>query len=354
MLPYQSMLLTREDAAPPCRTRSPIGKLRAHVKDPLQLRTALVQHALTYGVKPAARAFGTTPQTVRLWLGRYRREGLTGLKERSRRPQKVHPQKTSVTVERRVVALRRADPTAGQDRIAALLADEDIVISGKTVGKILHKHHLIAVYKDSEVKRGLPQRRLLPFAEVQLDVCDLYDACNCCSQIDHGVLPRYGFALRDVATGAGFVAYAKVLDAHAVLCFVERVLRHLHAFSLKPRVLHTLDGSEGFRRQLDRALVGLLLERGIVPNLLPPGEAAAASSVTTFNRLLEREFYRNAAFADEPDLLAKAWAFERWFNLERRDHRRRYSPFELSQRHLPELTPQALEFEPICLDHCIC
>lgn len=327
--------------------------LRAQVKDPLRLRTALVRHALTHGVKPAARAFGTTPQTVRLWLGRYRREGLAGLKERSHHPKKAHPQKTSAEVERRVVALRRADPTAGQDRIAALLAGEGVAISGKTVGKILHKHHLIAA-KAGGVIRVSPQRRLLPFAEVQLDVTDLYDACDCRTQIDHGVLPRYGFSLRDSATGAGFVAYARVLAAHNILCFVERTLRHLHAFGLKPHVLHTLDGSEWFRHKLDRALIDLLPKHAIVPSLLPAAEAASTRSVTSFNQLLEQEFYRSTTFTDEPDLLAKAWAFERWFNLERRDLKRKCSPLELARRQLPAVTSRALEFEPTCLDRCVC
>lgn len=330
------------------------SKLRAQVKDPLQLRAALVQHALVHGVKPTARAFGTSPQTVRLWLGRYRQEGLAALKERSHRPKKVHPQMTSPGVEERIVALRRGDPTAGQDRIAALLLDEGISVSGKTVGKILHKHHLIAVHKASQVKRVAPYRRVLPFAEVQLDVTDLYDTCDCRTQIDHGVLPRYAFSLRDSATGAGFVAYARVLGAHNILCFVERTLRHLRTFGLKPRVLHTLDGSEWFRHKLDRTLINLLLEHAIVPSLLPPSEADSARSVVTFNRLLEKEFYRKTTFVDEPDLLAKTWNFERWFNMERRDLKRRCSPLELAQRQLPDVTPQALEFEPISLDTCIC
>lgn len=331
------------------------SKLRAHVKDPLQLRTALVQHALAYGVKAAARAFGTSPQTVRLWLGRYRQEGLAGLKERSHRPKKGHPKATPAAVEDRIVALRGEDATAGQDRIAALLADEGVAISGKTVGKILRKHRLIRAAGASESSRATPYtRRGVPFSEVQLDVTDLYNACDCRTQIERGVLPRYGFSLRDTATGAGFVAYARVLGAHNVLCFVERALRHLHAFGLKPRVLHTLDGSEWYRHKLDRALVDLLLEHGVVPGLLPTTEAASARSVTSFNHLLEREFYRAAAFADESDLLAKAWDFERWFNLERRDPKRKCSPLELTQRQLPELISEALAFEPISLDNCTC
>jgi transposase len=331
------------------------SQLRARVTSPLELRVAMVRYALAHGVKPAARAFGTSPQTIRLWLGRYRHEGLAGLKERSHRPKKAHPQATPEVVENRVVALRQADAEAGQDRIAALLVADGVSISGKTVGKILRKHHLISSGGTAETNRAtIYTRRLKPFDAIQLDMTDLYKACGCKAQIDCGDLPRYGFSLRDVATGAGFVAYARVLGAHNILCFVERTLRHLYTFGLKPRVLYTLDKSEWFRHNLDRALVDLLLEHAIVPSLLPPDEADLAGSVTAFNRLLERDFYRISTFADEPELLAKAWAFERWFNLERRDLRRKRSPLELTQRQFPGVAHGALELEPISLDTCIC
>jgi transposase len=330
-------------------------ELRNQVLNPLELRVTMVRYALEHGIKPAARTFSTSPQTVRLWLGRYRREGLSGLKERSHRPTQKHPQATPTAVEDRIVALRGEDATAGQDRIAMRLADEGVSISGKTVGKILRKHHLIGVGKIPVPERATPySRRLTPFAEVQLDVIDLYNACDCRTQINRGVLPRYGFSLRDSATGAGFVAYARELGTHNILCFVERTLRHLHAFGLKPRVLHILDGSDWFRHKLDRALIDLLLEHAIIPSLLPAAEAASSKSVTFFNRFLEQEFYRSTTFTDEPDLLAKAWAFERWFNLERRDPRRKHSPLELTQRQLPDLTVEALVFEPISLDSCTC
>lgn len=349
------MMLTPKGEVHDMQDELRYSQLRARVTSPLELRVAMVRYALVYGIKPAARAFGTSPQTIRLWLGRYRREGLAGLKERSHRPKKAHPQATPAAVENRVVALRQTDAEAGQDRIAALLASDGVSISGKTVGKILRKHHLIGGTGTVEIKRvSNYTRRSKPFDAIQLDVTDLYNACGCHEQIERGVLPRYGFSLRDVATGAGFVAYARGLETHNILCFAKRTLHHLHTFGFKPSVLYTLDGSEWFRHNLDRALVDLLLEHAIVPSLLLPDEASSARSVTSFNRLLEREFYRNTTFADEPELLTKAWAFERWFNLERRDLRRKHSPLELTQRQFPGVAPRALELEPISLDNCIC
>lgn len=326
--------------------------LRTRFKQPLSLRVALVQYALEHGIKPAARAFGTSPQTVRLWLGRYRQEGVAGLRERSHRPKKAHPQ----PVEQRIVALRRANPSAGQSRIAATLREAGVAISSKTVGKILRRHHLIettaAPARSPRSLHRLPLPK--PFDEVQFDVVDLYGACRCRDQITAGVLPRYGFSLRDSSSGAGFMAYARAFGTPNVRCFVGRTLRHLRSFGLKPRVLHLLEGSICFQHKLDRALADALLEHAVVPNLLPAAEADVARSVTSFNRLLESELYFGTAFADESELLAKVWAFERWFNLERRDARRKGSPLELTQRQIPGVDPRVFELEPISLESCRC
>ena len=45
------------------------------------LRLRMVRYAISDGIKPAARAFSTTPKTVRKWLNRYKQERLAGLNE---------------------------------------------------------------------------------------------------------------------------------------------------------------------------------------------------------------------------------------------------------------------------------
>lgn len=244
---------------------------------------------------------------MRLWLGRYRRDGVAGLKERSHRPQKAHPQRTPAAIEARVVALHLTK--LSQNCVAATLRAEGVPISSKTVGKILRRQRLLGNPSAPVPRREPAPRR--PFDEVQLDVTDLYGVCDCRPQLDAAALPHYGFSLRDSATGAGFIAYAGMLGAANVRCFVERTLRHLRAFGLRPRVLHTLEGSVCAEHKLDRALVEVLLEHAVVPNLLPVAEAELLRSVASFDRLLEREFYRRTTFADERELLARAWAFER-------------------------------------------
>ena len=44
--------------------------------DKFDLRLRLVRYAVSNGIKTAARAYATTPKTVRKWLNRYKSAGL--------------------------------------------------------------------------------------------------------------------------------------------------------------------------------------------------------------------------------------------------------------------------------------
>jgi transposase len=78
-----------------------------------------------------AEAAGVCPRTVRKWVDRYRREGLTGLQDRSSRPQRLHrptPQRVVEEIER----LRRQRWTGKQ--IAA-----ETGVSPATVSRVLRR-----------------------------------------------------------------------------------------------------------------------------------------------------------------------------------------------------------------------
>ena len=55
---------------------NPLGRAPGPAYD---LRLRLVSCAKEIGVKPTARLFGSSPQTVRLWVGRYASAGRPGL-----------------------------------------------------------------------------------------------------------------------------------------------------------------------------------------------------------------------------------------------------------------------------------
>ena len=89
------------------------------------------------------REYGVSRKTGYKWLDRFRRSGsLTGLADRSRRPH-GSPWQTAAAIEARVEALRRAHGWSG-GKLQLLLASEGVVVSRRTIDRIIRRRGLIA------------------------------------------------------------------------------------------------------------------------------------------------------------------------------------------------------------------
>jgi transposase InsO family protein len=95
-------------------------------------------------IRQLCRRFSISPTVGYKWLGRYRAEGVAGLKDRSRRPQNS-PTRTNAKVEQKVVQLRKRHPAWGGRKLQARLKalKEPQVPSPSTITAILHRHQLI-------------------------------------------------------------------------------------------------------------------------------------------------------------------------------------------------------------------
>jgi transposase InsO family protein len=95
-------------------------------------------------IRQLCRRFGISPTVGYKWLGRYRADGIVGLKDQSRRP-KNSPRRTSDEIEQAVVKLRRKHPAWGGRKLHARLEalEESSVPSPSTITAILHRHNLI-------------------------------------------------------------------------------------------------------------------------------------------------------------------------------------------------------------------
>lgn len=311
----------------------------------------MVRYALEHGVKPAARTFSTSPQTVRLWLKRYRREGLSGLNEISRCRKTVHPQTTSEQVVQHIIQLRQGHPGYGQDAIARLLARQGIRISGKTVGKILHKHGLIKSKAKPTPTQIVVQKTLFPFDKVQVDIVDLTACSGYAQAITRGLLPRYEFLLRDMSSGASFISFAKTLDVYKLLCFVQKTFAHLASFGLRPKELCMLEDSSWLEYQLDKAMIDFLVSQGIALKFIPSNPSSLPLS-TAFHQFFELELYQKSPPETKPEFYQRALELQRAFNLKRKDYKHKVSPFVFVKRRLPGVPMVVMTFQPLCLDDC--
>ncbi len=97
------------------------------------------------------RRYGISRPTGRLWRERYRREGVAGLVDRSRRPQQS-PGRTPAEVEAAVVALRTQHPAWGGRNLAAARARHGRAAPApSTITAIRQRHGLLAA--DPEAPR---------------------------------------------------------------------------------------------------------------------------------------------------------------------------------------------------------
>jgi transposase InsO family protein len=101
--------------------------------------------AASLGEKPMSALcaeFGISRPTGYEWLGRYRQDGLAGIRERSRRPHRS-PERTVAELEAKVVSLRMRYPDWGAGKLAVLLGREGVQMPRSTVHRILLRHDLV-------------------------------------------------------------------------------------------------------------------------------------------------------------------------------------------------------------------
>jgi len=111
-------------------------------KDPRYLRLRLVQFAQQHGLKPAARCWGCTPATVRLWTRRF--DGsLDSLAEHSRAPHHS-PNKLSLAAEARILAAKAALPSYSPRRLKLVAA---LPYSAKAIYRVLRERHLLRAWR---------------------------------------------------------------------------------------------------------------------------------------------------------------------------------------------------------------
>jgi len=86
--------------------------------------------------------FEVSRPTGRLWLQRYRAQGLAGIAERSRRP--FHsPRLTPPELEEQVVALRLRYPDWGARKLKVVLARDGVLLTRSTIHRILLRRDLV-------------------------------------------------------------------------------------------------------------------------------------------------------------------------------------------------------------------
>src|SRR5438067_451943 len=103
-------------------------------------------------VRQLCRQFGISSATAYKWLHRFQANGIQGLQELSRRPQRS-PARTAEEIEKAVIDQRHKHPAWGGRKLRArlLALGHTQLPSPSTITSILHRHQLVT--KEEGLKR---------------------------------------------------------------------------------------------------------------------------------------------------------------------------------------------------------
>ena len=318
-------------------------------------RLRLAHHALTEGVKPTARAFRSTPKTVRKWRNRYRAEGSSGLLDKSRAPH-TSPNKLSREAEKTIMKLRKLLPGFG----AQHLKDEfDLPWGVNAIARVIRENCPTRRKKKKHTKKNDLRKikaALKPFTYFQMDVKYLNDIPQYWPFMQFMGLPRFQYTIRELSTGAQFLAYADEISVTYATLTVKRLLEHLneHGVNLLEVTIQSDNGSEFDGGRLGKQAPGFIYAIEKTFNAfhvyIPPGCSNANADVESVHATIETEFFDIEGFRNRTDFFAKITTYQHYYNLARKNRSRGgKSPLELLTEKAPGLDPLLLTLPPVDL-----
>jgi len=324
-------------------------------KDPKYIRLEIVRTAKEKGIKPTARLFGTTPKTVRKWLARWIPGTLQGLEEKSRAPGNP-ARRISEKQREQVIKLKKQLPSWGAERIKR---DFQLFLSEKAIRKIWSQQGLLRrKRRKHRTKRDLRELKAAwkLFQQTDADTKDLIDIPEFWLAIQQLGLPKVQYTAREVVSGLQFLGYAQERSLTLMNLFAERIITHLKDCGVKLQdcIWQTDNGSENigsWNARKDSILTKTVQAAGMVHNTIPPSAHTWQSDVETVHGLIEDEFYEIERFTGRINFLAKASAYNLWFNVARKNSNKGYkTPWEIIRERDPSISPRVAILPPVFLD----
>lgn len=321
-----------------------------------ELRLRLVLFAKQHGVKPAARAFDTTPKTVRKWLRRYQQERLAGLQELPRIPLSC-PHKIPATLEQKIVKLKKQFPFMGAQR----LQEEHLLsCSRHAVARVLKAYGLTRKRKKKHHrKKSLAhiKRHWKLFGQLSIDTKDLKDIPHYWPQMKTLKLPKYQFTAREIRSGMMFLAYANEKTAVNACLFAQILAAHLKTCGVQIEGIRcqTDNGSEfiGCTRQ-DGSRDGFektVQAFGGRHKRIPPKAWSYNSDVETVHSTIEEEFFDIENFSSIRDFHQRVASCQAYYNLVRPNrNKQKKSPWQIVHEIWPTMTIELAKLQPFMLD----
>jgi transposase len=290
---------------------------------PYDFKCDAVFAAQELGIKPAARKFKVSKNTIKSWVREVEKHGKKGLEDKRKGP-KFIPNKTSAEEEERIVSIRKMTPCFGPKRIKYFY---NVSCSLGAIQRIINQHGLKRRRrKKHEKKRDLRavKAKRASMTYLQMDLKYLDDIPNYWEQLKPLNLPKFQYTVRDSKSGMLFLGYSNELSELNARTMVDYVISEMKLdlpFDIKELNIQTDNGSEfsGQARRVETAPFVQMIEKthGANHNYIRPGHCNANADVESSHELIETEFYDLTRFKDRDDFIRKAESYRVYFNFVR-------------------------------------
>jgi transposase InsO family protein len=325
-------------------------------------------HKANRNTARTARLCGISRKTAHKYLKRFFQEGEAGLKNRSRRPWHC-PQKTPDHIEDFVIQI--FDQTNyGFRRIARALRRQGVVLSYRTVGKILKRHNKCKPRRKITIRRT--GRRFYnplhyqPFEFLQIDVKEVVDGDTLpaetythLKELAKKNVPLYQFTAIDVRTRLRFLAYGQQDSFANGWSFMILVILWLRSFGIKYHIIMQTDWGEEFGGTSGKKIAWMNCLLGHLDaeiTRIQKGRAQQNGYVERSHRTDDEEFYipYGVHIKDMNTLFLLAYSWIRYYNTKRPhmgDNLDGVTPLAYTKTTMPNLSSNIAVFPPVILDY---
>jgi transposase len=304
------------------------------------MRKTVVQEALAKGIKPTARRFGMSKNTVRLWIRRFKVEGNDGLLDRRAGPNYI-PHKTSQESEDKIVEIRKAAKCYGASRLKHFFC---LAPSVGAIQRILRARGLTRRIRRKHQKkndlRAIKAQTYKALEKLQMDIKYLTDIPPYWEQMQRFRLPRFQYTVRDVKSGMLFLGFADEISECNARQMAEYVLSKITPHFPGKVIMQTDNGVEfsGTTRKIEHNYFSAAVHgQGATHVYIPPGCCNANGDVESIHATIETEFYNLTSFISRTDFLRKAESYRQFYNLERPNYSKGgKTPWLIAQQDHPD------------------
>jgi len=246
-------------------------------------------------IKDMSKVCPFSERTLKYWLSRYRKHGIKGLEDKSRRP-KTQPKETSIRDKERIIELRRSTGLCAK-KLNYKLKKEGLIIHDRTIGKIIKNEGLTRKYRTKKLKYKYVKIPLLPGELIEIDVKYVPKRL--------GKKRYYQFTAIDCATRWRYLKVYDNMGSSEAIDFLQELIK---VANFRIRAIKTDNGScftnryVGYLKSSDpmnpklHSLDMLCQKLNIIHYLIDPGKPAQNGKVERSHRTDQEMFYNRCEF----------------------------------------------------------